>query len=202
VARKSLIGIIDYEAGNIRSVENALKALGASYTVSNNQKELERADKIILPGVGEARSAIESLRAVNLIEWIQNLQVPFLGICLGMQILFERSTERNTECLGILSGTIENFASIKPRLKVPHMGWNTIKFETDSLLFKNIRTEEYFYFVHSYYAPLTNGTISSTEYGVRFASAVRYKNFYGVQFHPEKSAGAGLQLLKNFIELC
>lgn len=197
-----MIGIIDYEAGNIRSVENALKTLSVPYFVSNNREELAKAAKIILPGVGEARSAMNALAAVRLTEWIPTVQVPFLGICLGMQILFERSTERSTTCFGILPGVIDHFTTADPTLKVPHMGWNSVTPTTASPLFSGIRAGEFFYFVHSYYAPVTQATIGVTEYGVTFAAAVQYKNFYGVQFHPEKSAAAGLKLLKNFVELC
>lgn len=197
-----MVGIIDYEAGNIRSVENALKALNVPYIVSNKRSELERASKIILPGVGEARSAIDSLQKVGLYEWIKNLHVPFLGICLGMQVLFEFSTERDTQCFGILKGTIEHFSITGKNVKIPHMGWNKVHIVRQSPLFENIRSGEYFYFVHSYYAPITESTIGETPYGIQFASAVQYNNFYGVQFHPEKSSTAGLQLLKNFIELC
>ncbi len=197
-----MVGIIDYEAGNIRSVENALKTLGIKYIVSNKQEELSDADKIILPGVGEARSAMNSLEQVNLINWLKSLSKPFLGICLGMQILYDFSTERNTQCLGILRGKIENFNTENRKLKVPHMGWNNVEIIKDSPLFHNIRTNNYFYFVHSFFAPITNETIGVTEYGIRFASVVQHKNFYGVQFHPEKSSKTGLQLLKNFVELC
>lgn len=197
-----MVGIIDYEAGNIRSVENALKALRVPYIISNKQSELERASKIILPGVGEARSAIDSLQEVGLHDWIKNLHVPFLGICLGMQVLFDFSTERNTQCFGILKGTIEHFSVTGENLKIPHMGWNKVHIKQESPLFANIRSGEYFYFVHSFFAPITEATIGETIYGIPFASAVQYKNFYGVQFHPEKSSSAGLQLLKNFIELC
>ncbi|MCX7984230.1 MAG: imidazole glycerol phosphate synthase subunit HisH [Bacteroidetes bacterium] len=197
-----MVGIIDYEAGNIRSVVNALKVLGVQYVVSNNLNELMKATKIILPGVGEARSAMLSLQRVGLIEWIKNLNVPFLGICLGMQILFESSTERNTTCLGIVNGTIDHFSVANKKLKIPHMGWNDVHIIRDSPLFAHIPSGTYFYFVHSYFAPRTDVTIGETTYGVPFASAIHYKNFYGVQFHPEKSSTSGLQLLKNFVELC
>ncbi len=197
-----IIGIVDYEAGNIRSVVNALKTLRVSYLVSNKQEELSIASKIILPGVGEARSAMESLHSIHLVEWLKTLDVPFLGICLGMQILFERSTERDISCLGIIEGTIEHFAKVNAALKVPHMGWNDVMFSTNSPLFEGIRQGEFFYFVHSYYAPLTSCTIGETDYGIRFSAAVQKNNYYGVQFHPEKSGNTGLQILKNFVERC
>lgn len=196
------IGIIDYGAGNIRSVVNALKRLDVHYIVSSDQQELDTADKLILPGVGEARSAIESLYKVGLVSWLKETRVPFLGICLGMQILFDRSTERATDCLGIISGAIEHFSVSAPNIKVPQIGWNQVEVVQENPLFTSIRSGEYFYFVHSYRASLVPETIGQTEYGKPFTSAVRKNNFYGVQFHPEKSSRAGLQMLKNFIELC
>jgi imidazole glycerol-phosphate synthase subunit HisH len=197
-----MIGIIDYGAGNIRSVSNALNRLSVPHVVSNNYHELDQSDKLIFPGVGEARSAMNALARTELIDWLKEVTVPFLGICLGMQLLFEHTTERATDCLGIISGTNERFNSEKPQLKVPHMGWNQIQQNENNPLFSEIKSGEYFYFVHSYYAPIVPATIGMTEYDVQFTSAVQKNNFYGVQFHPEKSSKAGLQLLKNFIELC
>ncbi|HTY36382.1 MAG TPA: imidazole glycerol phosphate synthase subunit HisH [Bacteroidota bacterium] len=195
-----MIGIVDYGAGNIRSVGNALDRLGEKFFVSGNVEELRRAEKLILPGVGEARSAIESLGHVGLLQWLPTVSVPFLGICIGMQILFERSDERDTECLGIVPGSVTRFDN--SRVKVPHMGWNNLRTRGSSPLFEGIRDGEFFYFVHSYAAPLIPQTIGATEYGVAFSSAVQHKNFYGVQFHAEKSGNAGLQVLKNFVTLC
>jgi glutamine amidotransferase len=197
-----MIGIIDYGAGNIRSVSNALKRLDVPHFVSNDRNELDSANKLIFPGVGEARSAMDALARTGLPVWLKQVRVPFLGICLGMQLLFEHTTERATECLGIISGTNERFNSDRSILKVPHMGWNQVKYDGDIPLFSGVPSGDNFYFVHSYYAPIAAATIGTTEYGVRFTSAVRQDNFYGVQFHPEKSGKAGLQLLKNFIELC
>jgi len=198
-----MIGIINYGAGNIRSVSNALNRLGAPYFVSNDSNELAKAEKLIFPGVGEARNAMDALVSAGLSAWLKEVTVPFLGICLGMQLLFEHTTERATDCLGIIPGTNERFDSEqKSALKVPHMGWNQVKQTRDSLLFTGIASCEYFYFVHSYYAPLVTATIGSTEYSLQFTSAVQQNNYYGVQFHPEKSGRAGLQLLHNFIELC
>ena len=195
-----MIGIIDYGAGNIRSLGNALERLGKQFFVSQDVNELQRADKLILPGVGEARSAIESLDRVGLLQWLTTIRVPFLGICIGMQILFEHSDERDTACLGIVPGRVGRFDDTK--LKVPHMGWNRVNFKAQSALFEGIRDGEFFYFVHSFGAPLVPDTIGTTEYGRQFSSAVQHKNFYGVQFHAEKSGNAGLQLLRNFSELC
>ncbi|TSA22654.1 imidazole glycerol phosphate synthase subunit HisH [bacterium] len=195
-----MIGILDYGAGNIRSLGNALERLGKQFFVSQDVNELQRADKLILPGVGEARSAIESLDRVGLLQWLTTIRVPFLGICIGMQILFEHSDERDTACLGIVPGRVARFDDTD--LKVPHMGWNRVNLKAQSVLFEGIRDGEFFYFVHSFGAPLVPDTIGTTEYGRQFSSAVQHKNFYGVQFHAEKSGNAGLQLLRNFSELC
>jgi imidazole glycerol-phosphate synthase subunit HisH len=196
-----MIGIIDYGAGNIRSVCNALTRLHVPYFISSDRETLEKADKVIFPGVGEARSAMEILIRLDLTEWVKEVKVPFLGICLGMQLLFTRTTERSTDCLGILQGTNERFAS-QLDLKVPHMGWNQVEHHGDCALWSGIASGEHFYFVHSYYAPLVSATIGTTNYGVPFTSALRENNYFGVQFHPEKSGRIGLQLLKNFVELC
>ncbi len=195
-----MIGIIDYGAGNVRSVCNALKRLGVDYRVSHTVEELQRARGLILPGVGEARMAMESLNRRGLLEWLRTVEVPFLGICLGMQLLFEQSDERQTDCLGILSGTVVRFDAAHQ--KVPHMGWNDVRADLRSPLFAGLRERELFYFVHSYYAPTVPETIGTTEYGTVFSSAVQKQNFFGVQFHPEKSGAAGLQLLSNFVTLC
>jgi glutamine amidotransferase len=197
-----MIGIVDYSAGNIRSVSNALRRIGVRHFISSNPIELKKAEKIIFPGVGEAQSAMDALVRTGLPEWLKEVTVPFLGICLGMQLLFEHTTERATDCLGIIPGTNERFKSNHPALKVPHMGWNQVHQTGNNLLFSEIASGENFYFVHSYYAPICNATICTTEYDVRFTSALQQENFYGVQFHPEKSSRAGLQLLKNFVELC
>jgi glutamine amidotransferase len=197
-----MIGIIDYGAGNIRSVSNALNRLGIQHFISNDSEELRKAERLIFPGGGEARSAMDALHCVGLIKWLKEIAVPFLGICLGMQLLFEHTTERVTDCLHIIAGTNLRFDNEHLPLKVPHMGWNQVRHTESSVLFAGIAQDEYFYFVHSYYAPIVPAAIGTTEYGVQFTSAVRQKNYYGVQFHPEKSGKAGLQLLKNFCELC
>ncbi|HEY4612417.1 MAG TPA: imidazole glycerol phosphate synthase subunit HisH [Bacteroidota bacterium] len=195
-----MIGIIDYGAGNIRSVSNALKRLNVEHCVSSNIDKLGRAAKLILPGVGEARMAMDSLDRAGLIRWLRGVHVPFLGICLGMQLLFEESAERQTECLGILRGKVVPFDS--RTLKVPHMGWNRVRSLNNNPLFAGMAEHEYFYFVHSFYAPAVPETVGTTEYGTAFSSAVQKGNYYGVQFHPEKSGSAGLQLLNNFVSLC
>jgi len=195
-----VIGIVNYGAGNIRSLGNALDRLEQPFFVSQDVHELQRADKLILPGVGEARSAIESLDRVGLLQWLKTVRVPFLGICIGMQILFEHSDERDTPCLGIIPGRVARFDDAS--LKVPHMGWNRVDIKGLSPLFEGIRDSEFFYFVHSFGAQLVPDTIGTTDYGRPFSSVVRHKNFYGVQFHAEKSGNAGLQLLRNFSESC
>lgn len=197
-----LIGIIEYGAGNIRSVSNALDRLDVPHFISNDRNELDKADKLIFPGVGEARSAIDALIKAGLTDWLKQIKVPFLGICLGMQLLLERTTERSTDCLGLVAGVNERFVGGQSALKVPHMGWNQVQYRENCPLFAGIASGGNFYFVHSYFAPLVSATIGITEYGVQFTSALRQKNYYGVQFHPEKSGRIGLQLLKNFIELC
>jgi imidazole glycerol-phosphate synthase subunit HisH len=145
---------------------------------------------------------MDALERAGLPDWLKDVTVPFLGICLGMQLLFEHTTERATDCLGIISGTNERFKSEGSKIKVPHMGWNQVQQSRENPLFSGIKSGEYFYFVHSYYAPIVQATIGITEYDVQFTSAIQQKNYYGVQFHPEKSSNAGLQLLKNFVELC
>ena len=195
-----MIGIIDYGAGNIRSVANALDRLGQPFFVSKDITELQRARKLILPGVGEARSAMESLGQIGLLRWLTTVNVPFLGICIGMQILFEHSDERDTACLGIVPGRVSRFDDTK--LKVPHIGWNRVNVTMNSPLFNGIRDNEYFYFVHSFRAPVGPNTIGLTQYGESFSAAVQKQNFYGVQFHAEKSGAAGIQVMKNFLELC
>ena len=195
-----MIGIIDYGAGNIRSVGNALDRLGQPYFVSKDIAELQGATKLILPGVGEARSAMKSLGQIGLLHWLTTAKVPFLGICIGMQILFEHSDERDTACLGVVPGRISRFDETK--LKVPHIGWNRVNALANNPLFNKIRDNEYFYFVHSFRAPVGPETIGITQYGEAFSAAVQKQNFYGVQFHTEKSGAAGIQIMKNFIELC
>lgn len=192
------VGLVSYGAGNVRSVQNALERLDCSVVVSASPDDLESTDKVIFPGVGEARSAMAYIDERGLAPWLTQTAKPFLGICLGMQVLFERSTERDTDCLGVLPGTVERFEGVK----VPHMGWNRVFSTTPSPLFTGIEQGAYFYFAHSYYAPLTPVSIGSTTYGSMFASAVHSGNRWGVQFHPEKSGSVGLTLLRNFLQRC
>ncbi len=191
------IVIIDYGAGNIKSIQFALKRLGFDAILSSNPDEILSADKVIFPGVGEASNAMRKLKENALDTLIPNLKQPVLGICLGMQLLCDHSEEGNTDGLGIFNVSVKRFSK---EVKVPQMGWNTIT-NLKSTLFKGIRDQEYMYLVHSYYAELCDETISSTNYELNYSSALQKDNFYGVQFHPEKSSSAGEQILKNFIEL-
>ncbi len=195
-----MIGVVDYEAGNIASVSNALEAVGIDFVVTASREKLGECSGVILPGVGAAPGAMASLERGRLTEFLKNPPVPLLGICLGMQILFETSEEGPTRCVGLLPGTVKKFDASTP--KVPHMGWNAVDRIAPSPLFAGIRDGDYFYFAHSYYAPVGNRTVAVTSQGVPFASALQSGNVFGVQFHPEKSGPAGLQVLRNFAALC
>jgi imidazole glycerol-phosphate synthase subunit HisH len=189
------IAIIKYNAGNILSVKNALDRLNVESIITDDPAELNSADKVIFPGVGEASSAMQHLHKNGLHTVIRNLKQPVLGICLGMQLLCASSEEGNTDALGIINVRVRKFVG---DLKIPHVGWNSTNMGIDPL-FDKIRRDEYFYFVHSYYAPLCSATIAACSYISEFSAALKYSNFYGVQFHPEKSGNAGQQILKNFI---
>ncbi len=191
------IVIIDYGAGNIKSIQFAIERLGFQAVLSSNANEITSADKVIFPGVGEAGSAMLKLKASNLDTLIPQLKQPVLGICLGMQLLCNYSEEGETKGLGIFDVDVIKFSS---EVKVPQMGWNTLK-PLRSQLFEGIKEGEFMYFVHSFYAPLCEDTIASTNYQLRYSSALQKNNFYGVQFHPEKSSAAGSILLQNFLKL-
>ena len=191
------IVIINYGAGNIQSIKFAIQRLGYEAILSNDAEEIKGADKVIFPGVGEASSAMKKLKATGLDVLIPTLKQPVLGICLGMQLMCNYCEEGNTQGLGIFDVDVVKFDASE---KVPQIGWNQIE-NLNSDLFKGIREKEYMYLVHSYYVPINNETIAVTNYGLKYASALREKNFYGVQFHPEKSSKAGAQILKNFLEL-
>jgi glutamine amidotransferase len=195
-----MIALIDYGAGNVASVANALTVLNEEFKITKSETEICRSDKIIFPGVGEASFAIRQLHMMNLFSLLRIVKKPLLGICLGMQLMAERSTEGNAACLGIFPCTAEKFDTAKT--KVPHMGWNDIEITSDSRLFRDIKNGEHFYFANSYYIPLNEYTTSETDNNIKFSSAMEKGNFYGVQFHPEKSGDAGLKILKNFVELC
>ena len=189
--------IINYGAGNIKSIQFAFKRLDLDAVLSNNPDEILAADKIIFPGVGEASTAMRMLEESGLDKLIPNLKQPVLGICLGMQLMCNFTEEGNTAGLGIFQTEVKRFSN---DLKVPQMGWNVIK-NLKSNLFEGIKENEYMYLVHSYYAEHCNETIAATDYGLNYASALKHNNFYGVQFHPEKSGFEGQKVLKNFLAL-
>jgi len=189
--------IIDYGAGNIKSIQFAFKRLGINAILSNNIDEIKAADKIIFPGVGEASSAMKMLKESGLNDVIPKLKQPVLGICLGMQLMCRFSEEGNTKGLGIFDVDVKRFTN---SLKVPQMGWNVI-FDLKSALFKGVKEKEFMYLVHSFYAETCDESIATTDYKISYASALQKNNFYGVQFHPEKSGTEGAKILKNFIEL-
>lgn len=190
--------IIKYNAGNIRSVLYALERIGVQAEVTDDHEKIRKADKVIFPGVGEASSAMNSLRQNNLDKLIKELRQPVLGICVGMQLLCEHSEENNTDCLRIVPVRVKKF-NPQPDMKVPQVGWNAI-YNLQTSLFKGIPEQSFIYNVHSYYAEDSDHTIATCNYGVEYAAAVQKDNFYGVQFHTEKSAGIGEQILKNFLE--
>ncbi|MBN8695646.1 MAG: imidazole glycerol phosphate synthase subunit HisH [Bacteroidetes bacterium] len=193
------VAIIKYNAGNIQSVTFALERLGITPVITDNSEEIQQADKVIFPGVGEASSAMKYLKNANLDQVICSLKQPTLGICLGMQLMCKHTEEGNAECLGIFDSTVKLFNK-ENNLKVPQIGWNTI-FNYRSELFKGIKEKEYMYFVHSYYVEKYQETIATTNYGVEYSSAIQKNNFYAVQFHPEKSSEAGQTLLSNFLNI-
>lgn len=196
-----MVAIIKYNAGNIQSVLYALNRLGVNATVTDDHEEIRSADKVIFPGVGHATSAMESLKQNGLHTVIKTLQQPVLGICVGMQLLCKSSEEGNIDGLGIVDLKVKRFVSSGDAgFKIPHMGWNTIT-DFSSPLFTNVPDEAYVYYVHSYFAEVGKYTIAKTNYIQPFSAVVQHNNFYGVQFHTEKSAAAGEQILKNFLQL-
>lgn len=201
-----MVAIIDYDAGNIKSVEKAMQLLGQDVAVTRDRETILGADKVILPGVGSFGDAMGKIRQYNLEEVIHQVverKIPFLGICLGLQLLFERSEETpGVEGLGILKGEILRIPE-QEGLKVPHMGWNSLELQNNGRLFRGIVQEAYVYFVHSYYLKASDESIvtAAAEYGTRIHASVEQGQVFACQFHPEKSSDVGIQILKNFVEL-
>ena len=192
-----MVAIIDYDAGNVRSLQFALERLGVESVLTVDSEVIKTAEKVIFPGQGAAGSAMEKLQQTGLDHLIPTLQQPVLGICLGMQLLCDATEEGDVKGLGIVSGKVIRFSD---QVKVPQMGWNTIS-KLQTTLFKGIKEEDFMYLVHSYYVPLLPETIAQSNYDGAYSVALQKDNFYGVQFHPEKSSTAGSQLLQNFLAL-
>ncbi len=192
-----MIAIIKYNGGNIKSVQNALKRLGYESTITDDAATILKADKVIFPGVGEASTAMNYLKERGLDEVIKSITQPFLGICLGLQLMCSKSEEGNTTCLGIFDANVKCFP---PEEKVPHVGWNNFE-SIEGNLFESIEKEDDVYFVHSYYAEINENTIATCIYIIPFSAALQKDNFYATQFHLEKSGGLGARILQNFLEL-
>lgn len=199
-----MIAIIDYKMGNLRSVENALHRLGAAYVVTDDAQTIRCADRVLLPGVGNCAKAMYNLRESGLIPIIKQLRQPVLGICVGLQVMCRDSEEGAepgmlTQCMNIFDSHVRRFPE-SDSLKVPHMGWNTIG-NLEKKLFDGLHSGDSVYYVHSYYPTLCPDTIATTEHGVLFSAALKYEQFYGTQFHPEKSGDVGERILSNFLKL-
>lgn len=194
------VAIVKYNAGNIGSVENAVRRMGIEPIVTDNVEKIQSADRVIFPGQGEAHSTMEYLKAHRLDEVIVGLKQPVLGICIGMQLLCRYSEEQDTDCLGVFDVDVKRFIPQQHEDKVPQMGWNMIE-DTKTVLFKGFEKPEFVYFIHSFYVPTCDWTIATTNYIQPYSSALHKDNFYTTQFHPEKSGKVGERILKNFIEL-
>ncbi|MDB5223620.1 MAG: Imidazole glycerol phosphate synthase subunit hisH [Chitinophagaceae bacterium] len=194
------IAIIKYNAGNVQSVQYALERLGYSAVVTDDHNEIKNADKVIFPGVGNAYSAMQSLKEKKLDELIKQLSQPVLGICVGMQLLCNHSEENDTTGLGIIDLNVKKFVSEKNNFKIPQMGWNNI-YNLSSPLFEDVKEDSFVYYVHSYYAEIGKETIATTDYIFPYSAVIQKDNFYGVQFHTEKSAEVGDKILLNFLNL-
>lgn len=195
--------IIKYNAGNIRSIDNAIKRLGINPVITSDAETIKKADKIIFPGQGEAGSTMAYLKEHKMDLLIKDLKQPVLGICIGMQLMCSHSEEGNTDCLGIFDTEVKKFRTEDKKFKVPQIGWNTIE-KTKGSLYDGIDNEKanFAYFIHSYYVPLNQHTIATTDYTLQYSSSIQKDNFYATQFHPEKSGKLGEMLLKNFIDKC
>ena len=194
------VAVVKYNAGNIRSVDYALKRLGVEAVITADKEILQSADKVIFPGVGEAGTTMNHLKATGLDELIKNLRQPVFGICLGMQLMCRHSEEGEVDCLNIFDVDVKRFVPQKHEDKVPHMGWNTIG-KTNSKLFEGFTEEEFVYFVHSFYVPVCDFTAAETDYIHPFSAALHKDIFYASQFHPEKSGKTGERILRNFLDL-
>ncbi len=194
-----MVVIIDYDAGNTQSVFNAVSRLGIKVTLTADKDSINQAEKVILPGVGHAKSAMQELEKRDLISTIKEIKVPFLGICIGMQLLMNSSEEGDTACLNIIEGKVKRFKS-QVQFKVPKIGWNTVNMSEDRL-FRGIKNDSYFYFVHSYFISKNKYCIGTANYIEEYTAIIKKGNYYGVQFHPEKSGEVGSQLLSNFLNL-
>jgi glutamine amidotransferase len=196
-----MIAIIDYDTGNLRSVCNALDRIGAEYVLTDDPAVIVRADRVLLPGVGEASSAMAKLQERGLCDVIRSLTVPVLGICIGMQLMCRHSEEGDVDCLGIFDARVRKFdADPSSGVKVPHMGWNALS-ELKTNLFAGLSDGDFVYFVHSFAADVSEDTIAVSDNGRRFSAAMRKGNFYGAQFHPEKSGDVGETILRNFMNI-
>ena len=194
------VAIVKYNAGNVRSVDCALRRLGVEATLTDDEEMLRRADRVIFPGVGEAGTTMDFLRSKGLDAVIRNLENPVLGICLGMQLMCRHSEEGDVDGLGIFDVEVKRFQPVRHEDKVPHMGWNTLT-QVHEPLFRGFTRDEFVYFVHSYYVPLNPYTAATTEYILPFSAALHKDNFFATQFHPEKSGAVGERILKNFLTL-
>lgn len=194
------VAIVKYNAGNIGSVENAVRRMGIEPMVTDDVEKIQGADRVIFPGQGEAHSTMAYLKAHRLDEVIVGLKQPVLGICIGMQLLCRHSEEQNTDCLGVFDVDVKRFVPQRHEDKVPQMGWNTIE-QTKSELFKGFEKPEFVYFIHSFYVPTCEWTIATTDYIQPYSSALHKDNFYATQFHPEKSGSVGERILTNFITM-
>lgn len=197
---KNTIAIVNAGGSNISSLTFALDRLKANYITTNQIAQIEDSSHVILPGVGAAYDAMDKLKRSDLIEVVKNLKQPTLGICLGMQLLLQYSMENNVNCLSIIEGRCKAFTQ-QDKYPVPHMGWNNVNFNKFSPLTEDLKSEDYFYFVHSYYVPIGTSSIGITDYSEPFTSIIQKDNFYGTQFHPEKSSDQGSKLLRTFINL-
>ena len=194
------VAIVKYNAGNIYSVVNAMKRLGITPIVTDNPEELKKADRILFPGQGEAKSTMQYLKERNLDKLIRELKQPVLGICIGQQLMCRHSEENDVDCLGIFDVDVKRFTPQRQQDKVPHMGWNNL-IDAKTGLFKGLPQDAFVYFVHSFYVPVTEQTIATTEYITPFSAALHKDNFYATQFHPEKSGQIGEIILQNFLEI-